>query len=157
MKLITLLMLLAAAGETDLASEDDAAAKGKNKASAAALVTPEEKPALPEKPPLDVSKMPFTRDSIKQVVEHSLDKIQACYEETLADMEKPAEGKLMTSFVVTGEGLVKRAKVEWKGTTLKSAKLNACVVDVLNTLTFPKTPDGRDRRMEYPFNLKAVR
>lgn len=152
MKLITLLMLLAASGD-----DDAAAAKGKNKASAAALVTPEEKPARPEKPPLDVSKMPFTRDSIKKVVEHNLDKIQECYEEALLEMDRPQEGKLLTSFVVTGEGLVKRAKVERKGTTLKSSKLNACVVDVLNTLTFPKTPDGRIRRLEYPFNLKAVR
>lgn len=157
MNAIALLILLAAAdpqGEGTGAAES----KAKNKAAAAGMVTPEAaKPEKAEKPPLDVEKMPFTRDSIKQVVEYNLDKIQGCYEETLADKDNPVQGKLMTSFIITPEGLVKKAKVERQGTTLKEPKLHSCVVAVLSTLTFPKPPDKKEHPLEYPFNLKAVR
>lgn len=156
MNAIALLILLAAAdpqGEGAGAAES----KAKSKAAAAGMVTPDAKAEKAEKPPLDVEKMPFTRDSIKQVIEYNLDKIQGCYEETLADKDNPVQGKLMTSFVITPEGLVKKAKVERQGTTLKEPKLHTCVVAVLSTLTFPKPADKKDHPLEYPFNLKAVR
>jgi hypothetical protein len=105
---------------------------------------------------LDVTKMTFTPAAVKQVMSHNNDdQIQGCYEETLASKDKPVEGKLMTSFTVTAEGLVSGAKVLKKGTTLKDDKLHSCVVTVLSGLTFPKPADKRDHPIEYPFNLKA--
>src|SRR5687768_10636885 len=68
------------------------------------------KPRAENAPP-DVSMMPFTQDSIRKVVQHHQPQIQACYEETLASKEKVLEGKLMTSWLITPEGLVKNAKV----------------------------------------------
>lgn len=117
----------------------------------------EDEAKKPEKAPLDVSKMPFTPAAISKVVEHDVDKVQACYEETLAVNQKPVKGKLQTSFVITPEGLVKQAKVEKKGTTLPGKKLHECVVTVLSGLTFPKPADNRDHPVRYPFNLKPVR
>ena len=96
------------------------------------------------KPPPDVTKMPFSQQSIKTVIAYHQPQIQACYEETLASKEKVMEGKLLTSFVITGEGMVKNAKVEKKGTTLKEPKLHECVIAVLSSMTFPKPVDGRD-------------
>ncbi len=113
--------------------------------------------AAAERPALDLEVMPFTMETVKKVVAHNRQKIQTCYEETLAGKEKPVEGRVMTSFVVTPEGLVKKARVLTKGTTLKDPKLHACVVEVLGTFTFPKPSDHRDHPVEYPFNLKAVR
>ena len=113
--------------------------------------------AAAQKPPLDVDVMPFTSETVKKVVAYNQHKIQACYEEMLAGKEKPVEGRVMTSFVVTPEGLVKNARVLPKGTTLKDPKLHACVVDALGTFVFPKPSDRRDHPLEYPFNLKAVR
>lgn len=107
--------------------------------------------------PPDVSKLPFSPDSIKLVIAHHQPKIQACYEEMLAGMKKPIEGKLMTSFVITGEGLVKGPKIVKKGTTLRDGKLYDCVAVVLAGMNFPKTRDGRDQPIEYPFNLKAIK
>lgn len=106
---------------------------------------------------LDVSKLPFTAASIQKVVMHHQPQVQSCYEETLAEKEKVVEGKLLTSFVITPEGLVKKAKVDRKGSTLKEPRLHDCVVAVLSTITFPKPPDGRDHPVEYPFNLKAIK
>lgn len=105
----------------------------------------------------DVTKMPFSRDSIKKVVEYHQPKIQECYEETLAGASKAMEGKLATHFVITPEGMVKGAKVEKKGTSLKEPKLHECVVAVLSTMTFPKPADGKDHPIDYPFNLKAIK
>ncbi|HEX4803224.1 MAG TPA: AgmX/PglI C-terminal domain-containing protein [Myxococcaceae bacterium] len=113
--------------------------------------------AAAQKPPLDVNLMPFTSETVKKVVAYNQYKIQACYEEMLAGKEKPVEGRVMTSFVVTPEGLVKKAHVLSKGTTLKDPKLHACVVEALGTFVFPKPSDRRDHPLEYPFNLKAVR
>jgi hypothetical protein len=112
--------------------------------------------ATPEKSALNLALMPFTPDTVKRVVAYNRDKIQACYEETLASKTKPVEGRVMTSFVVTPEGLVKAPRVLKKGTTLKDPRLHACVVDALGTFTFPKPSDRREHPIEYPFNLKAV-
>jgi len=105
---------------------------------------------------LDVSKLPFSADSIRMVMTHHKEKIQGCYEDTLAEKEKKVEGKLMTSFTITTGGLVKDAKVLKKGTTLKDRELHDCVVAVLTSLSFPRPPDGTEYPIEYPFNLKAV-
>ena len=106
----------------------------------------------------DVSKMPFTAESVQKIVAYYQPKIQGCYEETLASKGKnPVEGKLATAWVVTPEGMVKNAKVDVKKSKLKDSKLNDCVVAVLATMEFPKPTDGKDHPIEFPFNLKAVR
>src|ERR1043166_4662398 len=69
-----------------------------------------EKPRDPNAP--DISKMPFTSESVQKIVGFYTPKIQDCYEETLAAKGKnPVEGKLVTDWVVTPEGLVKSARV----------------------------------------------
>ena len=104
----------------------------------------------------DVSKLTFGPDAIKQVVMAYQPKIQGCYEDHIADKKKAPEGKLKTAFVITPDGLVKNAKVDKKGTTIKAPGLNDCVVAVLSTMSFPKPPDAKDHPIEFPFNLKAV-
>lgn len=112
--------------------------------------------AKDENPPPDVEKMTFGPDSIKKVVAYYQPQIQGCYEETLAAKDKAVEGKISTSWVINADGLVKSAKVEKKGTTLKDQKLHDCVVAVLSAMSFPKPPDGKDQPVAFPFNLKAV-
>lgn len=104
---------------------------------------------------LDVSKMPFTSDSVKQVVLSWQPQIQGCYEDHLALKDKGVEGTLKTSFVITGEGLVMGAKVNKKTSSLKDPKLHDCVVAVLSNMEFPKPPDGKSQPIEFPFNLKT--
>ncbi len=118
---------------------------------------PGEKKAVDSKHP-DVEKLPFSPDSIKAVVTSWQPDIQACYEEHLADKKKAVEGKILTSFVITAEGTVKKQKVEAKKkeTTLKDPGLHSCVSNVLAGMSFPKPPDGKDHPIEFPFNLKAI-
>ena len=104
----------------------------------------------------DVSKMPFTGDSIKQVVMAYQPKIQGCYEDHISNKKKAPEGTLKTAFVISPDGMVKSAKVNKKTSTLKDPALHDCVVAVLSTMVFPKPPDSKDHPIEFPFNLKAV-
>ena len=117
------------------------------------------KKAAPEKPKApDIARMPFTPDSIREVMQYHSQYIQECYEEILATKgSKVQEGRLQTSFTITPEGTVRGAKVVKLGTTLKSARLHECVVNVLASITFPAPPDKRDYPIEYPFNLKALK
>jgi hypothetical protein len=112
--------------------------------------------AAVERPGPNVDKLPFTPDSIKIVVAFFQPQIQSCYEETLAVKDKAVEGKLMTAFVITPEGTVKKPSVVKKGTTLKDSRLHDCVTAVLSAMSFPKPPDAKDHPIEYPFNLKAI-
>ena len=104
----------------------------------------------------DVSKMPFTQDSIKQVVLAYQPKIQGCYEDHISNKKKAPEGTLKTAWTITADGLVSGAKINKKGSTLKDPALHDCVVAVLSTMAFPKPPDSKDHPIEFPFNLKAV-
>ncbi len=113
-------------------------------------------PAPPAARAVDVAQLPFTSDSIKQVVASHQPEIQDCYEKTLAARQQKLQGRLMTRFTITPVGTVSGAQVEKHGTTLKDKELNTCVIGVLGKLRFPKPPDGKDHPVEYPFNLKAV-
>lgn len=108
-------------------------------------------------PALDVSKLPFSRDTVKLVMDHHTPRIQGCYEETMAEKDRVVAGRLQTAFIVTPQGTVRAPKVLRNGTTLRVQALHQCVVAVLATLEFPKPADGREHPIEYPFNLKPIK
>lgn len=111
-------------------------------------------PVDPNEP--DVSKMPFTPDSIRQVVSYHHPKVIACYEDLLAGRRKPVEGTLMTWFVIDPEGLVSQVKILKKRSTINVDALNDCVMAVISTMTFPKPTTGKNMPIEFPFKLTAV-
>ncbi|GMT99238.1 hypothetical protein KH5H1_33570 [Corallococcus caeni] len=138
-----------------------ALAQGTSKKKAAATpaatqTAPATTPAPKKDDGLDVSRLPFTPDSIRQVMAHHMPRIQECYEDHMVEKDKKVEGLLRTTFTITAEGTVRSAKIDKHGSTLKDAGLNDCVVAVLSSMDFPKPPDGRDHPIEYPFNLKAI-
>ncbi len=122
-------------------------------AAPGAAAAPE--PGAPPKP-VDVAQLPFTPDSISQVVRAHGAEIQDCYEKMLAARDEKLQGRVMTHFAITAAGTVSGPRVEKRGTTLKDKDLHACVVGVLGKLRFPKPPDGKNHPVDYPFNLKAV-
>ena len=107
----------------------------------------------------DISRMPFTQESILKVVMYNQPKIQGCYEESLAEIKKKKvpEGTLKTSWRIDADGYVKKARVDKRHSTLKDPRLHDCVIAVLSTMQFPKPPDGKEHPIQFPFNLKAVR
>ncbi len=113
-------------------------------------------PAAPSAKPPDVARLPFTSESIQQVVRARQPEFESCYEQTMAAKDRKLEGKVHTRFVITPSGTVEKASVLKKGTSLNDAKLHACIVQVLGTMHFPKPPDSKDHPVEYPLNLKAI-
>jgi hypothetical protein len=134
-------------------------ASGKETAPEAAAPAQEKKKAEPVRsPPPDVSRLPFTPDSIREVMQYYARDVQDCYEELLATKgNKVEEGRIMTTFTISPDGFVRNAKVAKSGTTIKDPRLHECVVNVLTGIDFPKPPDGREYPIEYPFNLKAIK
>ncbi|MET0403193.1 MAG: AgmX/PglI C-terminal domain-containing protein [Cystobacter sp.] len=114
-------------------------------------------PAARPQPP-DVTKLPFTPDSIRMVMNYYARDIQDCYEEILATKgNKVEEGRIFTTFTISPDGFVRNAKVAKAGTTIHNARLNECVVNVLTSITFPEPSDKSEHPIEYPFNLKAIK
>ena len=97
---------------------------------------------------LDVSKLPFTPESIKMIVPSFQPQIQACYEDHLAQQKQkraPRGHDQDRTSSSPPDGYVKGAKIIKKASTLKDAHLHDCVVAVLSAMVFPKPPDGKDR------------
>jgi hypothetical protein len=118
-------------------------------AKAAPMGAADAGPAAPEPP-----KVPFNQNTVLEVVKAHLGQIQDCYNQMNATKGgKPQEGKLAAHWVITTEGISKGATIVKKGTTLKDAKLNECVVAVILAMEFPKPP--KDFPVNFPFNLKA--
>lgn len=132
------------------ASSSVLAQEGEKKDDAAAAPEKEKRP-MP-----DISKLPFSADSVKIVVKAHQPMIQDCYNEMLALTKKKVEGTIMTSWIITPEGMVKKAKVEKKGTTLRDPHFHECVVATLSAMEFPKPTDKADHPINFPFKLKAV-
>jgi hypothetical protein len=127
-------------------------------ACSVAFAQSDDKAGPVETPPPDVEKMPFSPESIRKVVAHHQPQIQTCYEEVLASLgKKVVEGRVMTWWIITAEGMVKNARVLKKGTTLREPKLHECVVTVITAMSFPKPPKGKETPIEYPFNLTAIK
>ena len=104
---------------------------------------------------IDVSKLPFTPDSIKQVVLSYQPQVQGCHEEAMA-AAKPITGQVKVAFIITADGMVKSAKVDKKASGIKDPHLHDCLVAVVSSMHFPMPPDGKDHPIEFPFNLKPV-
>ncbi len=104
---------------------------------------------------IDVSKLPFTPDSIKQVVLSYQPQVQGCHEEAMVSA-KPITGTIKVAFTITADGMVKSAKVDKKASGIKDPHLGDCLVAVVSSMRFPMPPDGKDHPIEFPFNLKPV-
>lgn len=103
---------------------------------------------------LDVSRMLFDAESIRQVVSFHMPEIQECYEGVLSETGKRIEGKVVVSAVIDSEGRVTSAKVLPKKSTLREPKVVDCVL-AMRGWAFPKPGDNRDHPIEYPFVLSV--
>ncbi|MGI5863181.1 MAG: AgmX/PglI C-terminal domain-containing protein [Myxococcales bacterium] len=114
-------------------------------------------PGTPEQPGLDVSRMPFDPESIRQVVKFHMPEIQRCYEKVLSDSGKRLEGRVMVGFTIDLNGNVTELKALPKKSTVKDDRVVDCVLLAARRFVFPKPPDNRIYPIEYPFDLKVTR
>jgi len=113
---------------------------------------------MPAKPGLDVSKLPFTEYSIKEVVKYHSADIQKCYEQVISEMGKnPPQGMVYVAFTILPTGLTTAIKVDKAKSTIKNDRVQDCVSDEVRNWEFPKPTDQRDHPIVYPFSLKVTK
>jgi TonB family protein len=88
---------------------------------------------------------------IGQVIRKNRPRFTSCYEKALGT-DPTLKGKIVLDFVIGRTGTVTDASVQ--DTTIHSARVESCVVQVARSLSFPK-PRGRgDVKVSYPFVFK---
>lgn len=93
------------------------------------------------------------KELIRQVIHSHRSQIQYCYEKELNTNPNLA-GKIMTYFVITGQGTVSMARVQ--ETTMKNRAVEDCLVGRVKSWQFPKPKGGGIVVVTYPFIFKPA-
>ncbi len=64
-------------------------------------------------------------------------------------------GKVNFAFELSPDGSLKSASIKKEDSAPMASDIEPCMVEVAKTITFPKSPSGRDTRFTYPFDFKA--
>lgn len=95
----------------------------------------------------------LTKDEVGEVIHRHLSEVRYCYESAM--LRTPdIEGKLITNFVIGGNGMVKTTEV--KQSTLPDPRLDDCILRRLATWKFPNPRGGVDVAVSYPFIFKTL-
>lgn len=95
----------------------------------------------------------LTKDEVGEVIHRHLSEVRYCYESAM--LRTPdIEGKLITNFVIGGNGMVKSTEV--KSSTLPDPRLDDCILRRLVTWKFPNPRGGVDVAVSYPFIFKTL-
>lgn len=95
----------------------------------------------------------LSRADIEKVIAHRKGAIRVCYERELARQPKLA-GTVVVHFRVTAKGVVTKARINEKRTTLASKGVGACIVRQISTLKFPAKGES-ELTVNYPFKFSA--
>ncbi|MCA9690214.1 MAG: AgmX/PglI C-terminal domain-containing protein [Myxococcales bacterium] len=114
-----------------------------------------EKP--PEEPPAaaavtaEVDPPNYDKERIREVVRAQIGDIRGCYNEGLG--RNPAlAGRVVIGFTITGEGAVKDSAVSQ--TDLGDPAVEGCMSAAVGGWQFPKSDDGENVQVQYPFVLE---
>ena len=87
----------------------------------------------------------LSKESIFKVIQQSMKDINKCYQSALMK-DDTLQGKLMMSFIVEKDGVVKRAEI--KETSIQSDGMKQCIVTAFKAMTFPQA--DKITRVVYP-------
>jgi hypothetical protein len=66
-------------------------------------------------------------------------------------------GRVTLRFDLAPDGTLKKAEVKQDESTVHAPELEACMVDLAKSLTYPRSPSGKQTELNYPFDFKARR
>jgi len=66
-------------------------------------------------------------------------------------------GKILWEFQLTPDGTVKSFGFKKEESSPMAGEIEACMGEVTKSITFPKSPSGRDTRFTYPFDFKPLK
>jgi hypothetical protein len=85
--------------------------------------------------------------------------VQSCYDNEPGNLKNKPSGVIMIQFVVGAkDGKLIGAAIEGAGTTLDEPDVANCLLDLVVSTRFapPRTQDGRDLQVHYPFIFNAA-
>jgi len=88
---------------------------------------------------------------IQRVVKRHINEIKYCYEKELV-RTIGLKGKIIVSWLIKSDGKVSDVKIS--KTTLKSERVESCIIKKIKRWIFPKPKGGGDVKIKYPFNFK---
>lgn len=95
----------------------------------------------------------LSKEEIGRVIRRNLARFKYCYEKQL-NADPNLAGKVSVYFTIAPTGGVAKASV--RETSMKSAKVESCVVKVMKSLKFPKPRGGGIVVVTYPFVFAAT-
>ncbi|MCB9702185.1 MAG: AgmX/PglI C-terminal domain-containing protein [Myxococcales bacterium] len=90
------------------------------------------------------------RDIVRRIVRAHMKEIRACFDAALA-RDSALSGRISVDFVIRGDGDVKSATIGEGDIT--DAALGACMTKAVKRWRFPKSRDGGEVQVSYPFEL----
>jgi hypothetical protein len=63
-------------------------------------------------------------------------------------------GKALFAVELSPDGRLKTASIKREDSAPMASEIEPCIVEVAKTITFPKSPSGRDTLFTYPFDFK---
>ena len=84
------------------------------------------------------------------------DKFRCCFE-LWARNNRGIGGRVSVELKLDPEGKLTSAEVAKADTTLAPPEIHACILDVARSLSYPKSPTGKETTYKHPFDFKALR
>ncbi len=94
------------------------------------------------------------RETVRRIILSYRSQIRTCYERGLISNPN-LEGRIVYKWQITPAGSVISAQI-YKA-TLESSNLKTCVLDVIQGMNFPKSPNGLPTTVIYPFVFQGKR
>ncbi len=88
-------------------------------------------------------------------VEEHESEIVACYQETAGKDADAPTGRVKSTFVIDGDGKVKKIKFDSQRSTLQHDALNKCIEEAGSAWVFNISLTGVDTTMPYTFELES--
>jgi hypothetical protein len=89
-----------------------------------------------------------------ELMKQKRDGFRCCFD-IWAKKNPGASGRVMFVISMDPDGKLKKAFVKQDASGIHAPEVEACMVDLAKTLTYPKSPSGKETEYTHPFDFKA--
>jgi hypothetical protein len=90
------------------------------------------------------------------LIKANRDKFRCCFD-LWARNVPGASGRVSIQLKIDPEGKLASSEIAKTDTTVEAPEVHACILDVAKSLTYPKSPNGKETTYKHPFDFKARR
>ncbi len=91
-----------------------------------------------------------------ELMKEKRDGFRCCFD-LWAKNNPGASGKVAFTFELSPDGTLKSAQAKQDETDIKAPEVESCMVELAKSLTYPKSPSGKDTKYTHRFEFKARR